>query len=399
MEFEVLDNKTEGSATCYLAKIAMIEYLDNLPGNYKEWNIQRGIVNNHYLDKLIDTILLSQHIPPLVLTADDVIITGNVGSTSHFQVLDGLQRTHRLKLIHNSAKFIQNTPRLIEEVNNSTILKVVRQHTNAIKAANASSPIIRKLLAEITAGRSINNIFNFNQWVEIWVNLSTREQVNKMLLLNAGHKSVDKKHQIEIIFHNILSKLEEEVEYDFTIVRERNISSISMNKNRPVGQFSFSHIVSAMISLDQAKPITINSKLLSKVQDDVDNYSLSYDDILLLCRFLAELDQSLKSEFDDIGLKWLGKEVVISGLFGAIGLFSKKSELSIKDALDVSKDKIINNPACLSIQHFDDARNNIDISKINIGLVNKSSVTNAIMQILENTATKINWFDVFAGEF
>lgn len=399
MEIEVLDTKKEGIATCYLAKVSMSEYLHNLPDNYKDWNIQRGIVNNHYLDKLIDTILMSKHIPPLVLTTDDVKINGQMGVVENFQVLDGLQRTHRLKLIHNSVNFINDNPDIVENLKTSNILKVVRRYSNTIKSVNASSPIVRKLLSEVESGKSINNIFDFYQWVEIWENLSLTEQVNKMLLLNAGHKSVNKKHQIEIIFHNILSKLEEEIASNFNIVRERDISSISMNKQRPVGQFSFSHIVSGMLSLSQAKPVTINASLLSKVQDDVDNYSLSYEEILLLCRFLAELDQSLESEFKDVGLKWLGKEVVISGLFGAIGLFSEKHDLTIESSLNLARSKLIDNPACLSIDSFDAARNNLDISKINIGKIYKSSVTNAVIQILEGRKNTVNWFDVFSGDF
>ncbi|MFA0309825.1 hypothetical protein BH581_08370 [Vibrio splendidus] len=399
MEIKILDKKKEGSATCYLAKIAMNDYLQDLPDNYKDWNIQRGIVNNHYLDKLIDTILQSKHIPPLVLTTDNVEVNDNVGTISHFQVLDGLQRTHRLKLIYNSVNFIIENPSIISDAKLTNILKAVRSHSSSIKDANASSPIIRKLLSEVDAGKDLGDIFNFNQWVEVWENLSVTEQVNKMLLLNAGHKSVNKKHQIEIIFHNILSKLEEEVEYNFNIVRERNISSISINKNRPVGQFSFSHIVSGMLSLDQAKPVTINSNLLSKVQEDIDNYSLSYDEILLLCRFLAELDSSLESEFGATGLKWLGKEVVVSGLFGAIGLFTETHELTIEQSLDIARDKLINNPRSLSLPDFDNARNNLDISKINIGKINKLSVTNAIVLILEDRTNIINWNRVFAGDF
>lgn len=398
MEIKVLDTKKEGESICYLAKISMDEYLRNLPDNYKDWNIQRGIVNNHYLDKLIDTILQSKHIPPLVLITDKVDINDNIGTIEDFQILDGLQRTHRLKLIHNSVNFIHKNLDIIEKLKSSSILKVVRQYSTAIKDNNASSPIIRKLLSEMVNGHDINELFNFTQWVEVWENLSLTEQVNKMLLLNAGHKSVSKKHQIEIIFHNILSKLEDEVEDDFSIVRERDVSSISINKNRPVGQFSFSHIVSGMLSLDQAKPVTINSNLLSKVQEDVDNYSLSYEEILHLCKFIAELDSALFNEYDDLGLKWLGKEVVVSGLFGAIGLYAESNDLTIIESLDNAKCKITKNPLILSLDSYDEARNSLDISKINIGNINKKTVTLAIMKILEEKTTSINWVEMFMGD-
>jgi len=404
MDIIVLDQKSEGESTCYLAKVTMSEYLEQLPDNYKDWNIQRGIVNNHYLDKLIETILLSKHIPPLVLITDGVHINngvgsvGNVGSVESFQVLDGLQRTHRLKLIYNSVNFIKNYPQLVDESRSSSILKAVRRFSSEINSQKASSPIIRKLLSEVALGRNINDLFNFEQWIEVWENLSLTEQVNKMLLLNAGHKSVSKKHQIEIIFHNILSKLENEVQHNFSIVRERNVSSISVNKNRPVGQFSFAHIVSGMMSLDQGKPVTINANLLSKVQDDVDNYTLSYEEILQLCVFLAKLDSSLYEQYGDVGLKWLGKEVVITGLFGAIGIYSTTHSLSIIDSLELAREMLVEKPLSLALDSYDEVRNSLDVSKINIGKVNKTAVSNALIGVLEERTTAVNWLNSFKGD-
>ncbi|EID4421360.1 hypothetical protein ACEH99_004237 [Vibrio vulnificus] len=397
MEVKILDTKQEGSATCYLTKFFMSEYLENLPDDYRDWNVQRGIVTNHYLDKIIDTLLQSKHIPPLVLITDNVNASGDKAQLESFQVLDGLQRTHRLKLIHNSVNFIKNTPEIIEESKIHGVLKSVRKHSKSITENNATSPVVRKLLSEIESGNSIDNLFEFEQWAEVWENLSLTEQVNKMLLLNAGHKSVSKKHQIEIIFHNIISKLENELEDKFTIVRERNVSSISANKNRPVGQFSFSHIVSGMMSLDQGKPVTINANLLSKVQEDIDNYTLSYDEILELCSFLADLDSSLFNEYNDIGLKWLGKEVVVTGLLGAVGIYAEKHGISTTESLNITRNKLIPNPSILSLNNYDDIRNGLDVSKINIGKVNKSAVTNAITDLLEAKVSIVDWNNAFSG--
>ncbi|HDM8209498.1 TPA: hypothetical protein P0E34_004744 [Vibrio campbellii] len=399
MKVTVLDEKYEENATCSLTKVNMLDYLTSLPDDYKNWDIQRGIVNNQYLDNIIDTVINNKHIPPLVLVCDRIVQTnGSEGSISNFKVLDGLQRTYRLKLIHNSLNFINEHSEILKEIKTTPILKVVRSYSSKIKDNNASSPIVRRLLQEIIDGNDISGLFNFEQWIEVWTNLSVKEQVNKMLLLNAGHKSVSKKHQIEIIFHNLLPSLSEEIDDNFSIVKEKEISSIQLNKNRKVGQFSFSNIVAGMISLDQGKAITVNANLLSKIQEDVDNYSLEYDEIILLCDFLYKLDNSLYGAYENAGLRWLGKEVVITGIMGSIGKYSNAKEISIENALRHSELVLVEHPERLNIIQFEEIRNSLETSKINIGQVNKKSVSTGVYTLLDNPSGCINWEHAFKGD-
>ena len=101
MKAEVKDKITEGSAFCYLVSVRLSEYIGNLPDDYMNYDVQREIVNNSYLDNLIQTIIDKRHVPLMVLVAEDDNLKPendiiNVGS---FKVLDGLQRTYRLKVI------------------------------------------------------------------------------------------------------------------------------------------------------------------------------------------------------------------------------------------------------------------------------------------------------------
>ncbi|EPF9306554.1 hypothetical protein ACSWFU_004465 [Vibrio vulnificus] len=398
MKLAILDRKTEGNATCYLCKVNMQEYLNSLSSDYKDWNIQRGIIDNRYLDDIIDTVLNKKHIPSLVLISESDEISKTLhnekATIKNFKILDGLQRTHRLKTILNSKEFILEH---LEDIKQLTPIGISRKYLNEINSKNASTTIIKKLINEINSGKSLDSILDFDQWIEVWEGLSIKEQVDKMLILNAGHKHVSLKHQLEIIFFNTIDFIEKEVNDNFKIIRERDINSVNANKNRKPGEFNFSLIISALLSLNDGKAITINSSLISNIQKSEELSEFNYKTILLVCKFLLELDKQLFDTYGELGTKWLGRDVVISGLMGAIGNHAYKNNISISESFEIATQRLIEVPKSLDLNGFETERNNVNYSKVNIGEFNKKSVFNAITQMLCSDVRIIPWRDIFGG--
>ncbi|MCG9681242.1 hypothetical protein L1D31_01580 [Vibrio sp. Isolate23] len=396
MKLTILDKKTEGNATCYLCKVNMQEYLTSLSSDYKDWNIQRGIIDNSYLDDIIDTVISNKHIPSLVLISEsqeiEKSINSNIATISNFKILDGLQRTHRLKTILNSKQFVLNHE---QEVSNLTPVGISRKYLKEINSINASTTIIKKLINELNSGNSIANLLDFEQWVEIWEGLSVKEQVDKMLILNAGHKHVSLKHQLEIVFYNIIDFIEKEVNDNFKVLRERDVNSVNANKNRKPGEFNFSLIISAILSLNSGKAITINSKLISNIQKNEEFYSIDYHTILMVCKFLLELDKILFNHYDELGTKWLGRDVVISGMMGAIGQYSHIENISVSESIELALNKFVSFPTAFNINDFEKERNNVNYSKVNIGEFNKKAVYSATLLIMRNEYKSIPWNEVF----
>ncbi|PTO99948.1 hypothetical protein CWN88_16385 [Vibrio splendidus] len=396
MKLTILDTKKEGNATCYLCKVNMQEYLQSLSSNYKDWNIQRGIIDNSYLDDIIDTVLNNKHIPSLVLISDNNEIEQTVKNSeatlSSFNILDGLQRTHRLKTILNSKEFVLNH---IEEVSKLTPIGISRKYLNEINSINASTTIIKTLINEVNSGNSLSSLLDFEQWIEIWEGLSVKEQVDKMLILNAGHKHVSLKHQLEIIFYNIIDFIEKEVNENFKVIRERNVNSVNANKKRKPGEFNFSLVISAILSLNSGKAITINSKLISNIQKNEDLYSIDYDTILMVCKFLLEIDKNLSDFYGELGTRWLGRDVVISGMMGAIGHYSTIKEISISDSIQIALGKFKNSPSIFNLNEFEMERNNVNYSKVNIGEFNKQAVYRATLLVMKDQCADIPWQEVF----
>ncbi|POB07731.1 hypothetical protein CRN33_07065 [Vibrio vulnificus] len=376
----------------------MQEYLNSLSSDYKDWNIQRGIIDNRYLDDIIDTVLNKKHIPSLVLISENDEISKTLhnekATIKNFKILDGLQRTHRLKTILNSKEFILEH---LEDIKQLTPIGISRKYLNEINSKNASTTIIKKLTNEINSGKSLDSILDFDQWIEVWEGLSIKEQVDKMLILNAGHKHVSLKHQLEIIFFNTIDFIEKEVNDNFKIIRERDINSVNANKKRKPGEFNFSLIISALLSLNDGKAITINSSLISNIQKNEELSEFNYKTILLVCKFLLELDKKLSDTYGELGIKWLGRDVVISGLMGAIGNHAYSNEISISESFIIASQRLVENPGSLNLNDFETERNNVNYSKVNIGEFNKKSVFNAIRLVLCNDVKIISWRDIFGG--
>lgn len=396
MQLKILDKKTEGNATCYLCEVNMQEYLHSLSSDYKDWNIQRGIIDNRYLDDIIETVLNKKHIPSLVLISESeeikTTLENGEATINDFKILDGLQRTYRLKTILNSKEFILEHS---QEVTQLTPIGISRKYLNEINSKKASTTIIKRLVNELNLGNSLDSLLDFKQWIEVWEGLSVKEQVDKMLILNAGHKHVSLKHQLEIIFYNIIDFIEKEVNDNFKVIRERDVNSINANKKRKPGEFNFSLIISAILSLNSGKAITINSNLISSLQKNKELSNFDYDTILLVCKFLLELDNNLFELYNEIGTKWLGRDVVISGLMGALGNYAAERDIPISESIKIASKKLTLSPKALNLDEFEKERNNVNYSKVNIGDFNKKAVYKAILSIMNNDLDHILWQEVF----
>jgi hypothetical protein len=398
MDIEILDKRDEYSSACYLCKINLFEYLESLPPDYKDWDVQRGIVSNRYLDSLIDTVIERKHIPPLVLVAEHVNEQSN--TVDDFRILDGLQRTYRLKTIKDSFDYITEQTRENPDFINITPIKLSRNHSKLINEKGGATNIVQKLIGIVKQGEIdfLNDcLLNNSQWMEVWVNLTPAEQVEKMLLLNAGHKAVNIKHQVELLFRTLFPLIQEATKRKIELVREKNISSISYSKNRQVGQFHFSHLVSSLVSLESGKPVTTNADFVQKVQKEQLSVDFSYETIESACKLLIDLDENLEVIYGPQAVRWLGREVVLTGIMGAIGDYAKENNIELSRAVEVAGKKISSKYDALNIGLFEDARNRLDLSKVNIGNINKKAVYEGVKALISNETQSINWEEYFSG--
>jgi hypothetical protein len=194
MKATILDTRKEGGGKCYLCKITLEDYVANLPKSYKDYEIQREIVPNVYLDHLVDTVLGRRHIPPIVLVVEDGDFRESSGELKieTFKILDGLQRTYRLKAIRSTIDYVLSLDER-EDFLSWTKFKLSKRFSEDLRGINSSTEVLRSILvfrAETDKAQLLKSFSENIQWFEVWAGLSAEDEVNKMLTLNAGHKSV-----------------------------------------------------------------------------------------------------------------------------------------------------------------------------------------------------------------
>jgi hypothetical protein len=135
--------------------------------------------------------------------------------------------------------------------------KFSRAFSNDLRGFDSNTDVLRAVVAVFKEKGKAGLLQTFKengQWFEIWTGLSADEEVRKMLTLNAGHKPVKTRHQLELLFLNLLPILREGEGQGFTLVREKEISATQFSKGRQSGSFHFAHIITSLLSFYEAKP-------------------------------------------------------------------------------------------------------------------------------------------------
>lgn len=396
MRPQVLDSIREDGAICLLCKTSLFQYVTSLPSDFREFYIQRGIVTNRFLDNLWDTLSKKRHIPPIVLVAGPKSIPKEIGMVldlgSDFKVLDGLQRSHRLKEIWDTIIYIDDD---FADQPDTSVARLTRRFAPQLREKGLSPQIFQKVLEARRSGIDGADIFKNNTiWIEIWFGLSEAQQIQKMLVLNAGHKSVNIKHQIELLFWSNFEVLAAKLKPS-TMVREKDKASTTYSKGRKPGEFHFAHLISAFVSLTEGATVTTNAEFSAAQSFSGDSGSdeplLDIDDHLLsaFATTLRLLDGALRSE---LGIRWLGREVVLVGIFGAVGAMAQTNPGTKIETLTNFNARIREYIEILNLEGFEEWRNTLELSKVNIGNVNKRAVFRATLAFLEGKATgPIDW--------
>jgi len=418
---KILDSRTDGDSICYLTKFSLLEYLSSLPENYQEYDIQREIVStNVYLDKIIDTVLNKYHIPTIVLvmnSAKDNLDEGvlNVNSED-YKILDGLQRTHRLKTIFDTYSLFKDE--LNQEGMPILSLKkyaLSRRYASQLSKIKSNYNILFKIIEFYKNNdkdiRELEKVFKDNfLWFEVWTNISEDKQIEKMLLLNAGHKPVKLKHQLELLFiNNLLKEFKNKPTIkDFKLIREKDVNSSSFSKSRNYGEFHFSQLIASIIAFDKGKLIVTSANLISSVQDNDFtiqelNNELSYDFLNDFIEFLMDFDMVIRDYYPG-NIKWFGRETSLVGLFAALGGYRSDNEVYVpKEIFKKLIDYLKDNPKVLNVDNYDSGRKILDLSKINYGNINRKVVYNAFKDLIDEiyspklfNITPIDWEKYFS---
>lgn len=395
--------KVDDGRTFYIGAGKLYDYLSELRTDFFNFDIQRRIVVNSYLDSIGDTVKNNIPFPAITLTTQTAIEDdAPVLDLSKCEILDGLQRTFRLWAIYYSF--------YLSEVNNELNYKNVYALLNEdekgkyiIRNNILNTRTLRDLFNIDDAGkRKIDTLIDaFKKYeldLNVWYGLNDEEIVKQMLILNAGHKRVSSVHQFEIIYLHYFDRNRLVIPNGIKILREKDTDyrKIASSTERKKGMFALHSVMIAFQSYYKGSPLRI--KGVNEISLNFENSEIDkvFSEVLIssvLSKFLVaikKIDDKV-SEFSGGG-HWLAKDTTMSGMFAAFG-YNCPDESLLDDyslienfAKDITEEE-------LNLSEYRYAHDNLASSRINVGSKVRFSVFNAIVSY--KPGKKIDWFKAF----
>lgn len=287
------------------AQIAIKEYFELIGENYNKFQLQRKKETHKGYKRLKDDLSNGALIPGITLAVEPSIaksITDKISDSDlkdigeelkkakdNIYILDGLQRTHKIKeLIDAGVKFEDRHDLLLE----------------------------------------------------IWVEPEISHLVYRLIVLNSGQKPMSMRHQIELLFTTMRVTLTKEIPSLEILVENEEF------KRLKALQFPFERIVTAYYSYLMKSPEVDKSSIVSqklveeKIMEGSEQYlSDSFTSFKNYLRKYCELDKELfricdKTEFK-LFRNWFADANVINAFFAALGKLQETKGKRIDSAIGV----------------------------------------------------------------
>lgn len=409
MILEVLDTKQVNGSTWALCKGNLLQYLRGLKTDFFEFSVQRKIVNNVYLDNIYHSVEKGEPFPPVTLTYSGVIPCDAKGTIdideNHVEILDGLQRTYRLWVILFFEKLIKESgakdfKSLAESAKSSEEGEVILQ--NRFITPKFLRKLFEVLNGKLYIERLLESYEHFDVYFNIWTGLDDQAIIRRMLVLNAGQKSVSSTHQFELLFLHFFEDNKLSYNNAVTLVREKDkrFRDVSQGK-RELGEYLMSSVVIALQSFINGKQLRIQNKNLINLDDTKllnDEKLANYFNAITLSEFINQLynlGEVLSRKNSDY-VKWYGKDTVLSGVFGAIGSFMIDQQ-GFADVPSIGRIILeidqYNDPFKLK-EYYDAYENKLASTKVNVGNAVRRAIFNYTKDLL--TLGKSDWYIHFS---
>lgn len=409
MNLEVLDTKQVNGKTWALCKGNLLQYLNGLKTDFFEFSVQRKIVNNVYLDNIYSSVERGEPFPPITLTYADTILPNSKGDfieidESKIEILDGLQRTYRLWIIIFFKKLIETNgvtdlKSLAEAARKTSDGEVVLQNRFITPKFIKSFFDIKE--DKLYIDRLVDSYSNFDVYFNIWTGLDDKAIIRRMLVLNAGQKSVSSTHQFELLFLHFFEDNKLKYNPEIKLVREKDKQYRDVQKGkRKIGEYLMSSVVIALQSFINGKQLRISPANMINLDDNKllnDQTLANYFNAQTLSDFiniLYDFDKIISRKSDKY-VKWYGKDTTLSGVFGAMGAYLIDSNKipKVEDIKSlISQFNECPDPFKLD-DYYDAYENKLATTKVNVGNAVRKAIFNYTKDFLSKG--KSDWCQYF----
>lgn len=393
-----------------LGKVSLWDYLETLDVEDFNYSIQRGIVNNPYLDSILESVYSGDPIPPISLVAaGGLVFDGNTLNLKAFDILDGLQRTYRLWIY----KKIAETAIKKKCYDYKKVTAIIRDQFNDYSKA-ISTRQVRSLFDLNYNGITVENIkekfSNYNLYLYVWGDLTDSGVVKKMLILNAGQKRMAISHQYELMYLRLFKSYQSN-HADVKLYRSKDSEYNNVKVGKRVrGEYNIPTIIIGMESLVKGAPVRLSSDLLfdklSFEGVDEDGYidESSVDTFFTTAFINSSIDilqaLDLRLVVNDAYNKWFIKDTTISGIMAGFGKKIRLEYLIDEDFSANCRERALFYIDALKgqdpfdLKGFDREYNQLSSVKINIGMIVRQAICDYTFLLVEQGSA--SWKKVFS---
>ncbi|MEI7513340.1 MAG: hypothetical protein WCJ74_01830 [bacterium] len=405
---KILDCKTLDDRQWMLCRGNLAEYLESLKKDFYNFSIQRKIVKNQYLDTIVTTIKQGDPIPLITLTYNETGLEPIVGddvniNMDNIEILDGLQRTFRL-WAHDILIKEYDKRQIVEP---TTFAKEIKnQFPIFFDTGILSLTKVKKFYAENEFQQIKSAFKDFDIYFIIWVNLPPKKVIHKMLVLNAGQRSVSKTHQFELLFLYLWEDLQKE-QLGISLYREKDEKANKIKGGeRNAGDYMFTTVIVGLRSFLEKKPlrVSIGDLDISELGQEessrgINEEIFSADFIRSFLQHVKEIDEAVITKEGDEGKKWFVKDTTLSGILAGLGKYAEINEnsdidyllqiaeQSFKELLQKTKDVGFN------LVEFKQQYNILSSRSVNIGNFIRKVVMNYTITLLQGEQP--SWEKIF----
>lgn len=410
MRLKVLDKKETGqNKGCILCTATLDDYLASLGEDFDKYDIQRNIVNNPYLDDIAATVFSGKHIPVISLVVEEDIVFDNAEKIEigKFRILDGLQRTWRLKTLKSFVEWLMKKYPEFDDLDKNFCSLSMRSIPATDRKEildlgmtdlKRATDVAKQVLELKSYNVALDSFSGNKQWFEVWYGLDQDEIIKEMLLLNAGHRTMSGKHQIELLYLNWLDLFSSVSKIE--IIRDKDIkSAVRFVQDRKVKQYRFSDLVMATLAFCNGRVNDIQSTIVMRSYENIEEYPVNSDKNFYtsIITFIADMDECLAENYPQNGREWFGRANIMEAFCAATGAWINEfgGERKASDLLKEKVSEIKGNIVNLNLESFDIAKNKLDATKVSIGQRMKKVVYQAVLDYLRD-GNKIDWDKQFS---
>lgn len=367
-------------------------------------------MNNAYLDNIYYSVGKGEPFPPVTLTYSGSIPLDSTGGKveieeEKIEILDGLQRTYRLWVVLFFEKLIKKYG-----VNDLKALAEVSKRTpegEVVLQNRFITPKFIKSLFEVKDGKRyidwlIERYACFDVYFNIWTGLDDKAIIRRMLVLNAGQKSVSSTHQFELLFLHFFEDDKLKYNPNVKLIREKDPRYREVQQGRrELGEYLMSSVVIALQSFINGKQLRVSPTNMINLDDNKllnDQKLAEYFNAQTLSEFidhLYDLGEILSRNSLEY-IKWYGKDTVLSGVFGAMGAFMiEKEGYADVGAIGRLIFEFAHHKDPFKLNEYYDAyENKLASTKVNVGNAVRKAIFNYTKDLL--TLKTSDWYKYFS---